>query len=123
MLRRVDKRIWKPFIACSGGPIKIFPKKFSLKIFGDIYKVSVLKLEEGIAGLCSPQTKQILIATNQSKEDAIHTLIHEVGHSVCARTGVRQANFPIDLEEILVENFATAICENFNLSLKGKKKG
>ena len=103
--------------------MRVFPKKFNLKIFGEIFKVKVLKMEEGLAGLCSSRTKEIFISNNnQTKSEALHTLIHEVGHAVCSRTGVRQANFPADLEEILVENIATAITENFNLSLKGSKK-
>lgn len=53
------------------------------------------------------------------KED-YGTLIHEIGHAIFHRTGLKQA-ISGDVEEIVVENIATALMENFEVKLKIKK--
>ena len=101
--------------------MKIFPKSFSLNIFGKKVPVKVIDglMESGIAGLFKPQTEEIYIAKKQTKDDAVHTLLHEIGHAVIQRTGIKQA-IPHEIEEVIVENMATVIIENFTISLKKK---
>jgi len=98
--------------------MKIFPKSFSLNIFGKKVKVKVVKIEH--MGLFLASTWQILINPEQTKEDAIKTLIHETCHSMIQRTGINQA-LNNELEEVICENVSTVICENFNLTLKNQR--
>lgn len=99
--------------------MRTFPKSFFLNIFGKKIKVKTVKglREQGIAGLFSPSSLEILISEEQTKECAIETLIHEVVHSVINRTGINQS-LSHELEEVICENVSKAICENFKLALK-----
>ena len=99
--------------------MKTFPKKFKLNIFGLTVSVETTNklMEKGVSGLYMAQESKILVDTGQFKGDAVQTLLHEIGHSVIDRTGIRQT-LSDELEEVIVDNIATAITENFTLSLK-----
>lgn len=100
-----------------------FPKKFFVHIFGLKTKVIVTKdlvLNHGAMGLFSRQKNQILIAQDQTKDEAIQTLLHECGHALFSRVGTNQA-ISHELEEIIVEQYSIMIHENFNLSLKKRR--
>ena len=99
--------------------LKVFPKKFSLNVFGKKVEVKVLKglREQGVEGLFIPAKWSILVNLEQSKEDAVKTLLHELTHAMIHRTGINQS-LSHDLEEVIAENVSTVICENFNLVLK-----
>lgn len=102
--------------------MKVFPKSFSLNIFGRKTPVKVvnnLAKDHSLHGLFSKEKNQILIAEDQSKEEAVHTLVHEILHAMSHRGGLSQA-LSHDIEEVLAEQIATVICENFTLSLKKK---
>lgn len=103
--------------------MRIFPKKFTLSVFGSLVKVEVIDglHAEGIAGAYNGTLKKIYISIEQQKEDATHTLLHELGHAIIDRTGIRQS-LSSELEEVIVENFATGILENFTITLKKNKK-
>ena len=104
--------------------MRIFPKKFNLDIFGKKTKVEVVKdfaKNEGLLGLFIPDQDKIIIAQDQIKEEAAKTLVHEIWHSIEFRTGLRQV-IPKEVSELIAEGISIAICENFNLSLKGNKK-
>lgn len=92
----------------------------SLKIFGLKFKVKVAPLS-GILGLCDRLTSTIYIEANQSDTDKMQTLLHEVGHAVFGRVGLVQGISP-ELEEVIVENIATALVENFEIVAKIKTK-
>lgn len=85
-----------------------------VNIFGKKYKVknsNILK-DHGIEGLCDGEKSTILISTHS--QEPIQTLLHEIGHAVFERTGLCQAINP-ELEEIVVENIARAIADNFQV--------
>jgi Zn-dependent peptidase ImmA (M78 family) len=88
----------------------------SVKIFGLKFKVKVTKLN-GYLGLCDRLTNTIYIEANQSDKDKLHTLIHEIGHAVFGRVGLCQGISP-EIEEVIVENMATAIIENNLIEIK-----
>jgi Zn-dependent peptidase ImmA (M78 family) len=56
-----------------------------------------------------------------NEDELIHSLIHEIGHAMFVRTGLRQG-LPIAIEEVIVQNYATVITELFNLKFKNKKE-
>jgi len=100
--------------------MKNFPKSFYLNVFGAKIPVKVVKNfmhTTGNHGLYYPISKEVCIAEDQTKEEAIHTLIHELVHAVFARAGLNQA-VEDKIEEIVAEQVGTVITENFNLSLK-----
>ena len=87
----------------------VLPK--SVKIFGQRFKIKVMPLH-GYLGLCDRAAKIIYVESNQTESEIYQTLLHEIGHAVIGRTGIVQALSP-ELEEIIVENIATAIIDNF----------
>ena len=91
----------------------------SVTIFGLKFKVKVAKLN-GYLGLCDRLTSTIYVEANQSDKDKLHTLLHEMGHAVFGRVGLVQGISP-ELEEVIVENIATAIVENNLLTITKKE--
>lgn len=103
--------------------MKNFPKKFFLNIFGLRTPVKVTKnlaLNHGVMGLFSKTKNEILIAEDQTKDEAIQTLLHEAGHALFSRVGTTQA-ISHELEEIIVEQYSIMMFENFNLTIKKKR--
>lgn len=103
--------------------MKNFPKSFTLNIFGRKTSVKVTKnlaLNHGALGFYSKSSNQIQIADDQTKDEAIQTLIHEAGHALFQRCGVSQAITP-EMEEVIVEQFSIMIFENFTIALKNRK--
>lgn len=92
-----------------------------LKIFGHTYKVVKQKKmvdNGGVRGLCIPEKQLILIDADLVGQEYIQTLVHEVVHAILSRTGIEQAKLSEGVEEIICENIATAITENFKLTYK-----
>lgn len=73
-----------------------------------------------VEGYFCSKTLTIAINKKLSSEDKLHTLIHEIGHAMFFRTSLWQTSINSQLEEIIVNNMATAIVEVFNLRFKGK---
>lgn len=94
------------------------PKK--VYILGQEYKVieipNPVANGEVVAGYYRHASLEIVINKNQSKDDKTHTLLHELGHALFIRCGLMQANISSEIEEIIVENFATMITEQFKLT-------
>ena len=101
------------------------PKKLS--IFGQTWQVvEQHKIpsddDKELAGLACKESKTIHIEKLQDVEAKLHTLIHEVGHAMFARVGLNQTEISSDIEEVIVENFATVMCENFDIKIKLPKR-
>lgn len=90
-----------------------------LNVFGQ--KVPIVKApiqkESNIMGFYEFDKKQITIDTSLSKEDEIHTIIHEAMHSLSHRMGWNQIIVP-QVEELMCEHISTVLCENFDIKLK-----
>jgi hypothetical protein len=86
-----------------------------LTVFGHTYQVKIQKIDD--AAFVDYDSKTITINPD---EDFISCLLHEGFHAVLRRTGIHQAQLSDDLEEIIVENFAIFLVENFKIQLKSK---
>jgi len=72
-------------------------------------------------GLLDEEAGTLSINMNQSEEDLLNTLVHELGHALFRRCGFNQG-VQDQLEESIVQSYANMITEVFNLKLKTKKK-
>lgn len=83
-----------------------------LNIFGEKISVKVKKTSDpSHAGEFHPESKLILI--HPEYENKMHTLAHEFVHAVWSRSGLNQTKTSHDVQEIVCENVATALVENF----------
>lgn len=95
--------------------MNILGKRFSVKLEKD------LMLKQGLMGLFSPDKSKIFIDDSLKGYDFNQTLMHEFFHAVFYRCGLAQTRISPDLQEIIVENFATAIVENMDYLKKNLK--
>jgi len=98
---------------------------FKFNVFGQEIPVYKAKLPDEFAGAYVPAEKKIVLSDSlkENSEDFLVTLIHELGHAMCDRLGLR--NMPShndDWEEILVDNYATMLCENLSIALPKTKR-
>lgn len=70
-------------------------------------------------GYFDPVKKEIII--HSDSQDVFNTMIHELLHSGWFRLGLNQTSIPYDIQELIVENFATLIDENFETIIKFRK--
>lgn len=96
-------------------------KPFFINVFGMRIKVVYDHIRSiRTAGLWLTEKKVILIDSGLSKDYQDQVLVHEIGHAVFSRVGIEQAKIHKDVEDIIVDNIATAITENFHLVPKKK---
>jgi Zn-dependent peptidase ImmA (M78 family) len=62
--------------------------------------------------------KTITMDSSLKGELFMHVLLHEIGHAIFCRGGLQQTQISHDLQELIVEQFATVIAENFTLKPK-----
>ena len=72
--------------------------------------------DDGACGEYNPHLSIITIDSELVGKQYMHTLIHEIVHSITCRTGIEQAVRESGVLEIISENVATAIVENFKLT-------
>lgn len=94
----------------------------SLQVFGAEIKIieraDLMFGEEKVDGLFIPDTKIIMIEKSLPKEEKIQTLIHELGHAVIWRVSINQSGLSPELEEVIVDTYATMMTEVFNLRFR-----
>lgn len=91
----------------------------TLKILGDKISVKYKDLNaENICGKYSYDKKTIEINNKLDKSIQDITLIHELIHATIHRAGVNNAQLSADLEEIICDQVAKVITENFILKRK-----
>lgn len=84
----------------------------SVSILGKKVKIKKVDLlSQGFVGLYSSHEKTIYIEKTLTGKEFVSTLMHEFGHAICDIYGFRQASFSLDLEELIVENFANVFCD------------
>lgn len=85
----------------------------NLNIYGTKVEISLEVLEnKELAGFYDPVKNHITISSEY--DCRFHTLIHEIGHVIWNRLGLNQTQVPLDIQEIIVEGFATAFVENYD---------
>lgn len=84
----------------------------SVVILGQKYKISKKapngEVSDAFYGWIEFEKNKIWISDRLSLEHRLRTLFHEMGHGVFYRNGVKFSGMiPVELEEILVETFAS----------------
>jgi Zn-dependent peptidase ImmA (M78 family) len=101
--------------------MKKLPKKFNLNIYGQKTQVSQVRdLPNSVLGVYQRDHGSILICEKQPEDEKEDTLIHETVHAIFSRAGLNQA-IGYDIEEVICQQIATTLTENFNFTLKKKK--
>ena len=63
-------------------------------------------------------TIEVSKSANMVKKQIEQTLLHEALHAVLWRIGIHNTNLSREIEEIIVDNIATFLVENWSFSLK-----
>lgn len=96
------------------------PKK--INIFGKPHKITVIPnltaYGTPVQGLLVLNDYHIYLEKNQKPEEMMHTLLHECGHAIIQRISLNQTGLPPEVEEVIVDSFATFMVETFNIRLK-----
>ena len=95
--------------------VEIYGSKYKLKIFVNPHVQGI-----PVEGYCDSLNKIICLSRDilKDKEFTMEVLIHEMGHALMDRMGVRLTQLPPELEEIIVQAFAIMLIENFDIKLK-----
>ena len=94
---------------------------FDLEIYGKNIPVYEDDLEFGIAGNYDLENHCILISKDLDYIAFVQTLIHEIGHAIFDRMGLRQTyGHNLDVEEIIVEAYGTFFTEAFEFDIPEK---
>lgn len=102
----MDKKIRKTSITVYGMKIKVF------------FTPYVAWEGQQLAGLFIPSKKSIFVATEgRTKAEITHTFLHELFHAAVYRLGLNNAQFSHDIEEIIVDNFASVLVEVFDFDV------
>lgn len=89
-----------------------------LKIFGLKVKIKYdAKMPHNVAGLYYPDKEAITLNPLQDDKEAMHTIIHEAGHSLFYRVSINQS-ISYEVHEYIVNNMATMLLENFDIKFK-----
>jgi Zn-dependent peptidase ImmA (M78 family) len=89
------------------------------KVFGKnikLYRKNLL--QHGIVGLFEGTTGRITIDSTLRGDELDHTLLHELVHALWHRLGMMQTQIPHEVQELICENVATMITENFSIKKK-----
>ena len=90
-------------------------------IFGQkirVKKIKGLGEKQGLAGFYDPFKKEIAIDASLKGDAFMQTLLHELVHAVMDRVGISQTRTSHDVHEMVAENVATALVENFRMIKK-----
>jgi Zn-dependent peptidase ImmA (M78 family) len=96
----------------------------NLKVYGwdiPIIKKKGLMHESGFMAYYDPLEKTIVIDASLKAEEHLSTLIHEAVHAIFHRAGLGQAKISMSIQEVICEQVATVISENFSLGPKRKR--
>ena len=95
-------------------------KLMTLNLFGQRWKVFHIKLDPQYAGHCYYETNEIHISEDIPMSTTLfqETLIHEMLHALFHRMSYKQSGLSHDLEEVMIDQLATAFTENFRITKK-----
>lgn len=95
---------------------------FEISIFGEKWQVKFqhpcfLEDMSQVAGYCDQRNKSLVIDGNNDDKYVAETLFHELFHAYMRRMGVINAGIPHEVEEIIADQFAMLLTENFDFKL------
>ena len=90
----------------------------SLNVLGWVVKVVYKEIDNNYCGLFYANESLIEINNTLSPEKAKETILHELFHAAWIRAGIDQTGISHDTQEIICEQFAKVLCENFKISKK-----
>lgn len=91
-------------------------------VFGIKVKVYYKNLrDQGYAGLYYYDSRHIELDKTLTKKEESVTSLHELFHATSDRLGLRNTGLRQEIEEVIVDNFAKVVEENFILVPKYKK--
>lgn len=94
----------------------------TIEVYGEKWQIKPIEDPASpLAGLCNKKELVIYLNQHQSKQDIEQTFFHECIHAIFSRVGTNQA-LSLETEEIICEQVATWIVDNFNLTIKSSKK-
>lgn len=88
--------------------IIVLGQKYSIKQKYDLYHNNT-----PVHGLVDFDKKLIIIDSEQSNDQKLITLLHEIGHAVVKESALGEAGLLDEIEEIFVEQMAKTIMANF----------
>lgn len=94
-----------------------------LYVFGEKYTLKQIEglSAHGIAGQCHKVNKTIIVDSKLKGAELQETILHELFHAVVSEVSIDQT-LSHELEEVIVDTFAKAVCKNFNIRSKPQKK-
>jgi len=101
-----------------------------VKVFGQTVRVFETsdKVEkhgfdpEHVNGVFDPEHNIIVLKSNLKHREKFRIFLHEVGHALLSRLGMHNTTLGHNLEELIVDSYATLLVEAFEIELKHKLK-
>lgn len=93
-------------------------KNTSINVLGRNIKVVYKEIDDRYCGLYFNDEGLIEINKKLSKDKAKETLMHEIIHAIFFRSGLDQTGVGHDVQEIICDQVAKVLCENFNFTKK-----
>ena len=89
-----------------------------INVFGKTYEIKYDDLSKTDAcGYTDNKHRLIVIDSGLKGDDLTHTLLHEYFHAILFTTSVTQS-LSHDLEEVIVDQLATFLVDNYNFCLE-----
>lgn len=93
-------------------------KNHVVNVLGRQIKVIYKEIDNRYCGLYYNDEGIIEISKSLSREKAHETLIHELVHAVFFRAGLDQTGISHDIQEIICDQVAKVLCENYKFTKK-----
>jgi len=90
----------------------------SVNVLGQKVPIKHCEMQDGYIGLFWPDDNRIEINIDCPKEKLAESIVHEIGHAIIKRSGLDQTQISHDVQEIICDQFAKVITENFRLIKK-----
>jgi hypothetical protein len=93
-------------------------KLMTLDIFGQKFSVYQSDISDEYLGQCSYKEQRIDIHPEAQGDLFLETLLHEFLHALFFRMSYKQSGIPHALEEVMIDQIAKCLVENFKITKK-----
>lgn len=102
--------------------IKKKSEDFKVNILGEIWCIKFRtpifsSSMEQACGLCDHPAKTIWVDSELDEQTKVITVLHELFHAYTRRSGIYNGMLSFDMEEIISDQFATVLAENFDFKI------